>query len=33
MGNTPKVAAKHYLHVTEEDYRKARGKKPGRQAG
>lgn len=33
MGNTPKVAAKHYLHVTDEDYRKARGDKPGRQAG
>jgi len=33
MGNTPTVAAKHYLHVTDEDYRKARGGKPGRQAG
>jgi cephalosporin hydroxylase len=33
LGNTPKIAMKHYLQVTEEDYKKAAGDEPGRQAG
>ncbi len=33
LGNTPKVAIKHYTQVTDEDFRKANGGDPGRQAG
>ena len=33
LGNTPKVAMKHYLQVTEEDYRKASESPTDRQAG
>lgn len=33
LGTTPKVAMKHYLQVTEEDYRKASESPTDRQAG
>jgi integrase len=33
LGNTPKVAMKHYLQVTDEDYRKAADSPTDRQAG
>jgi len=33
VNNTPKVAMKHYLQVTEEDYRKASESPTDRQAG
>jgi hypothetical protein len=33
LGNTPKVAMKHYLQVTDEDYRRAAGSPTDRQAG
>jgi len=33
LGNTPKVAMKHYLQVTEEDFRKASESPTDRQAG
>ena len=33
LGNTPKIAMKHYLQVTKEDYKKAAGDEPERQAG
>jgi len=33
LGNTPKVAMKHYLQVTDEDYRKASESPTDRQAG
>lgn len=33
LGNTPKVAIKHYTQVTDEDFRKANGGEPGRQTG
>jgi integrase len=33
LGNTPKVAIEHYAQVTDDDFRKASGSEPGRQAG
>lgn len=33
LGNTPKVAIKHYAQVTDDDFRQANGGGPGRQAG
>jgi integrase len=33
LGNTPKVAMKHYLQVTDDDYRRAAGSPTDRQAG
>jgi integrase len=33
IGNTPAVALKHYLQITDEDIAKANGSDPGRQAG